>query len=389
MPNLAHRQSQELSLKAAELMTAGSVDEARSLFFQAAALEAEALEQVETGKARTRGILNVSLVSQYYKAQAYQQAKTAAYQALARSDLPDFAQEQLQELLGVIWEEEGLKSRELQSSGETIMVSLRGSGIGTGRAPAGIAMNQMVGLNSLLYRITEWLSGSPLRKQGAPQQSIRDLCQPWISQPQSGSYRFGISLIENVQLPLFDRATVTAREITEGLLKIVNAVSPPEIQSSHRENISLIVPNTEYRQAMLKLLRNIVPDGRRLTEVELTLISDREPERAALYYGSKRSIDRVLWSDYPNEPPEDQISGVLRALHLDRNWVEIATDDDPHLRCQIEHAVLDDVLGPMVNQRVLVSGRWENATKQSRFRLFDIELDSSNSAEHVPPHPPA
>jgi hypothetical protein len=122
-----------------------------------------------------------------------------------------------------------------------------------------------------------------------------------------------------------------------------------------------------------------VPDGRRVTEVEFTLVNDREPERAALYYGSKGKIDGSLRADYIDEPHEDQVKGVLRALHLDENWLEVITGDNIRQRCDIEHEVLDDVVGPMVNQHVVVSGRWESTPRRTRFRLFDIELDTSQS----------
>jgi hypothetical protein len=47
--------------------------------------------------------------------------------------------------------------------------------------------------------------------------------------------------------------------------------------------------------------------------------------------------------------------GVLRALHLDRDWLEVQNPDTGETT-RIEQAgdAIDDVIGPMVNHRVVV-----------------------------------
>ena len=67
------------------------------------------------------------------------------------------------------------------------------------------------------------------------------------------------------------------------------------------------------------------------------------------------------------------IRGVLRAVHLDQDWLEIATTDVPPQHVHIDEAgdVLDDVIGPMVNRKVLVS-----AIRRGQKHIYrDIELD--------------
>ena len=58
----------------------------------------------------------------------------------------------------------------------------------------------------------------------------------------------------------------------------------------------------------------------------------------------------------PTETAET-IRGTLRALHLDKDWLEVTTTDNPPQHLKIEEAgdVLDDVVGPMVNRLVNVS----------------------------------
>jgi hypothetical protein len=62
--------------------------------------------------------------------------------------------------------------------------------------------------------------------------------------------------------------------------------------------------------------------------------------------------------------------GILRAVHLDKDWLEVVTGDTP-VRVHGVQDTLDDVIGPMVNRRVVVTARKH---KKQR-RLVDIELD--------------
>ncbi len=66
------------------------------------------------------------------------------------------------------------------------------------------------------------------------------------------------------------------------------------------------------------------------------------------------------------------LRGTLRALHLDKDWLEIAAwDTGEHSRLEKAGEVLDDVIGPMVNRQVSVT-----AIRHRRKYLYrDIELD--------------
>jgi len=44
---------------------------------------------------------------------------------------------------------------------------------------------------------------------------------------------------------------------------------------------------------------------------------------------------------------------VLRAVHLDRDWLEVTVDKD-HIRVEDVGEAIDDLIGPMVNRPVIV-----------------------------------
>ena len=55
----------------------------------------------------------------------------------------------------------------------------------------------------------------------------------------------------------------------------------------------------------------------------------------------------------PSELREEILTGVLRALDLDRDWLEVTIDLD-HIRIEQVGDAVDDLIGPMVNRPVIV-----------------------------------
>ena len=372
MPNEDHRIAQEAAGAAEQALRAGDSAAARARYLDAAEHELRSASQIPRSQPRTRGILAVSSVSLLFKAAALERAERAAYNFLTDESLPAFARDQLRETLEAVWEQQAMRTSGRQYSGEVVSVSLRGAEIGPGRAPLGLVVDRILGVNSLLYRITEWLGQFPLRTRGAPSDSVRELCQPWVSEAQAGSYRFELHLVEPMQLELIPSRPVIPSEISTLLLNLVRAVSPTTVTPV--ESVQDLVPNPEYRQAMLKLVRNVVPDGQRVREIEFVATRDGQPETALLHAGARMRIQDSLRADQPSDQP-DQLQGVLRAVHLDKKWLEVVQQSGQPLRCRIAGQVLDDVVGPMLNRPVVVQGKW--ARQGAEFRLQDIELDNS------------
>jgi len=67
------------------------------------------------------------------------------------------------------------------------------------------------------------------------------------------------------------------------------------------------------------------------------------------------------------------IEGVLRGVHLDQDWLEVATQDPAldHVRIEDAGDALDDVVGPMVNRSVVVTA----VRRGQKFLYRDIELE--------------
>ena len=111
-----HRKSEELASSAAVCLLNGHSIEARQHYRLAAEAELLALADLDITKQRTLGITVVSAAALWFKGQDWKRAKRVAYQWLATDSLPDFAIEELEEILREIWtiEQESRTDRQLE-----------------------------------------------------------------------------------------------------------------------------------------------------------------------------------------------------------------------------------------------------------------------------------
>jgi hypothetical protein len=76
----------------------------------------------------------------------------------------------------------------------------------------------------------------------------------------------------------------------------------------------------------------------------------------------------------PEQPSEEvvEVKGILRGLQLDQDWLEVV-ETDPLKPTRIHDAgdVLDDVVGPMVNHRVIVTA----VRRKNRLVYQEIEAE--------------
>ena len=131
--------------------------------------------------------------------------------------------------------------------------------------------------------------------------------------------------------------------------------------------------------AFTRLIRNIVPTKKGAEEVEVRRMTGGDvAEKVSLVRDTRQKINDILKTTGDDEETSAaELRGVLRALHLDNNWIELAlAPDGEHQRCETPAETLDEVVGPMVNRSVVVFGRWKRRSgKKDKFLLKEIDLD--------------
>lgn len=170
------------------------------------------------------------------------------------------------------------------------------------------------------------------------------------------------------QPDFFRKAETEPTQVTDRFLKILRAtIESPE------DGLPEIVPDKDYRGTFLKLTRNLAPTGK--TFEQLDIRSAVEGEFISMVPGTRQAVTRVIRkarAGQSKEPEQEEaLRGLLRAVHLDQDWLEV-TVNDQHIRIDHVGEAVDDVIGPMVNKPVIVQ-----ATKDAggRYHFRDIEAD--------------
>ena len=372
------------------------------LYRFAAEKEEQALSALSSDKTRTIGITIVSAASLWYKANEFQHAERVAYTGLANGNLPGFAIEQLQTILQIIWHEQRFRQSSIEFVRGQLAVSLAGGEITTGAAPLKLANRKADEISNFFYRINEdspqqatgfqkedsseptrsklrgiapkeieMIMGRSFRKQGPPRADITDNFRPWLFQASPGSYRFSIRLQKPItQLSLFPDNFPQIEDVTKKFVQILRVSTQETL-----EELEEIVDDNEYRTGFLKMVRNLAPTGKIFNTLEIRAIDDPNSFPIVLYPSSRDELNIALRRQrelISTDIREEQLIGTLRAVHLDRDWLEISQNEGIPIRIYHTGDVIDDIVGPMVNQRVTVDVALD---ANGRYSYRDIQLE--------------
>jgi hypothetical protein len=361
-----HAKSESLAIEASLAQRNRDALSAQELFRQAARFEKNALDALDSSKVRTRGITAVSTVALWFKSGEYVQAELVAHSALSDVTIPEFARQELRNLVQAIWTETTKQTAGVEFVPGQVLVSVKGGEVVTGGAPLDLIVDKVQTIQAMFYRTIEFLNGVSHRRVGRPTKELQESCRPWLFQSVPGSYQFSVGIQKPAQSDFF-KADVEPERIAQHFLEIVGASATDD----DGESLEKLVPDEAYRNTFLKLARNLAPTGKSFDRIELTASGDSRP--IALSMESRKSINQRLNSktSEAGESPQEvtDLRGVLRAVHLDKDWLEVAVDGSHVLVNGLEDAV-DDIIGPMVNRAVVVKA----IAHGRKYKYVDIEL---------------
>lgn len=361
-----HRLSERYASDAQVAKLRGEYEQAQELYAIAAQHEERALREIAPEKLRTYGVTAVSAVALRFKAAEFSEAKVLSYHCLASERLPEFASRQIEDMLQSIKTEQA----RIPLNDSQILVSLKGGEILYGGAPLDLIIEKHQKMRSMIYRTAEYLKKVPHRRRGEPSKEIREAYRPWVFQAEPGSYQFTLSVQENKQLKLdlFDIEELPSKRIIEELSHILQACS-----EAPDEGLLKIVPEDDYRLSFLKLARDLTPtvNGKEFTRLDIQ--TSTAPRPLVLTLNTRHAIDEVIRAATQPSPEEreEEVRGVLRALHLDDDWLQVMQEDGKNVTIRRAGEEIDDRIGPMVNHSVVV----RVAKSGSSLRFLDIELD--------------
>lgn len=358
-----HRESELLASDGEIALHRGDGERARALYNKAAEAEVNALREVGDDKPRTYGITAVSAVSLYFKAAEWQIARDLAHRCLGSERLPGFAYRQLDDLL------DSIKARQagINLDAAQILISMIGGEILHGGAPIDLVLAKTQSIKSFIYRTTEYMKGLTHRKRGEPKEEIRRAYMPWIFQTTPGSYQFLASVQPAQQLDLFDDDLLGEQIIDKSFDILQACVESPEAR------LHEAVGDADYRKTFLKIARDLAPTAKENRFKRLDVRSANFADPVILLPATRDKINNAIKEYNSPLPPgkEVEIRGILRALHLDEDWIEVIVDSAKQKINRVNEEV-DDRIGPLVNQPVLVRAV---QTAGGGMHFIDIESD--------------
>ena len=359
-----HRTSEAHASEAEARVRLGKREDARALYALAAVAEEQALEALDLSKARTYGITAVSATSLYFKAGQLDCAERIALASMAFDQLPAFARHQLQHIMQVVWTEQRRQASGLRFVPGQLMVSVSGGQVVAGGAPLQPILDKVKTIESMHCRTVEFLSDTAFRTRGPPSKRIRENYQAWLFQAPPGSYQFAVAIQQDDNEEMFDSRGET---VADFLFKVLRLGS-----DGSDEDFSGVVPDARYRETFLKLARNLAPSGKVFDALEVRSADDSQSVKLDQEV-RRRLGERIRGLGKANVDATTRRqahTGVLRAVHLDKDWLEVAVEGR-HVKVVGVGEQVDDVIGPLVNKRVLVHVDSDG----EKHRFVDIEPD--------------
>ena len=364
-----HRNSESLAVLAHEAKQAGEIEKANELFIASAEAEAAAFSELKSNQPRTLGITSVSATALYFKGGELKQAENFAHSAMSLPYLPSFARSELRALLQSIWNEIAQAEAGVKFVPGQVVVSVKGGEVVTGGAPLDLILSKVQVIQNIFYRTAEFLKDCPLRLQGPPNKTIQERYRPWLFQAVPGSYQFIVAVQSPPQSDFFVTDDPAPELLTETFLDILRASADEQTST-----IESVVPDEGYRKVFLKLTRNLAPTGKTFESMEIKGTKDQSG--VSLSSASRKQINSYLRSPVATQSPavdtEVELAGVLRAVDLDNDWLEITNTSGVHIRVSNVGEAIDDLIGPMVNHTVIVRAK-KNIHGSHKF--VDIESD--------------
>lgn len=366
-----HSMSEKLAAQAHLALQSGKQDDAVQLFVSAAEYETSALGKVNPQKARTFGVTAISAAALWFKAGEFSRTEQLAYRGLSNPNLPEFAVQQLKTILQSAWNEKAIRESAMKFAPGELLVAVSGGRVVFGGAPMSLIQRKVDEIGRIVYRVVEMLLDRPFRERGAPDEFVQRHFEPWLFHAPAGSYQFAVRVQTPEQMTLFDTDTADVSQVTTRLMNIVRACA-----EDPKGKLTDLVPNDQYRNTFVKLSRNLAPTGVSFERLVLRTPSESESEPLMLTTGAREMINAALRSEKPSSPLSQEskitmLRGVLRGLQLDKDWIEIRMQDESPIRIYDAGDAIDDLIGPMVNQRVVV----ETEERSNKFIFRDIQIE--------------
>lgn len=347
-----HDRSAELAGQAEIALHRGDRNAAMSLYREAGIAEAKALAEIDPSDSFLVGITAVSAVALHFKGGEERAAEKLAHRYLAEDDLIESSRQQLDELIERIRASKQWRDARLNSTA-MLRFALSGGEVVHGACPADIVARISEAAHSLVMRSIEYAVKLPYRSAGPPRLAATKAFRPWFIQAPAGSLQFDVAVQPPAQPELMPAHRVSAEAVVQSSAEILAAAS-----QSPDARLPEIVPGADYRRSFLKITKDLIPDDQGFRRLEVRIPSEEAP--IVLRSASREIIAEAIKrlsadADQDGTSHEDvEISGILRNVHLDSEWIEVRVDATKHRIADFNEELAAQA-GKFLNRKITLS----------------------------------
>ena len=380
---MSYQESQNLIMEAEKLLEDGDQEGSSAKYLEAAKQQKAFVDSLAPSKVRTRSVYGLSAATLYYRGNDLDAAARLAHRVLSEAEVEAKSAAGLERLLSRIKNDRLLHDKGHKNISAPVCCFLRGDDIGEGIAPANLVDRFTTSVISTFRRMAAWKSKLPFTVR--LQQIVSENYRVYQTEAMPGSYAVDFYITGAKQLPLDfegnEFSSVQPDEVVRSTMDFIRLAISGEDVSSEALNLP---PDEEYRTTLLRLVRNMIPDGKGVSELELRLGDHSYETAVTLRPNSKPSLARLInpgiaevKSKPQTEVTEEQV-GILRAVDLDTRKVKLDLPSGQKFAFTVPRTISEDVLTPMLNQQVKVR-RYRSANK---LKWIVQDLDLSDEADN-------
>jgi len=301
----------------------------------------------------TRSVLHRSAASLAMECGEIREAERLIGLALSGNP-PDEIAGELRDLLHQVYFHRHLALRGITLEPNEFQFSLSGNSVGFGIAQSKEFIERVKVIETVVYRTAERKLDKPFREGGRRKKRLQQELELYVSVPRAASFAVSFRIgSRQLRLPGMDLAQDVIDEIFE-CFHLFN--------SAQTEPLSQRIPDISYYRNFIGLARKIAPDGEEIRSVGFTSLRNGRERRVILSTPRSQAPKAEPAEEQPPPSTQVEVQGILRfadARSERKGLIELIDGQGSHHRVRVPRGMMSDIVRPMFEYEVVVTGRKE------------------------------
>jgi hypothetical protein len=362
-PRGLHRDAMDLADRAVLARREGRESDAAEQFRRAFEMESLAAEifRDKIDVEPTRSVLYRSAASLALDCGDFRSAEKLIAAALM-GDPPEQIANELRDLMEMVHFQRHLDLRGIKLEFDEFQLSIEGSGVGFGIAPAEQFVSRVRDIESMIYRTAERQQRRPFREAGRRKKSLDESLQLYVSVPRAASFAVTFRVGASKQLEFFEKSLPS--DVVREVLDCIELVDCGDLEA-----LQMRIGDEAYLRNFLALAQKIAPDGEVVRSIGFTAGQIEGERRVALRVPSHKIVTppqayvqsnerkRLFVASLVTDSVEVVITGRLLkadAKELENGQIEVRTPDGHIEVINVPRGMMRDVVRPHFEEDVIV-----------------------------------